>query len=422
MEENKDGYESKNIDNATNDKLSKFESRHHFFIGDLHLALKAVRKRCRANGEGSIRKVGKSFEARVTVGFDNVSGKQMRKAVRAKTRAACKEEMDKLLLQIKKDGPLTCKDRYTIREWLTYWLDNFKRKDCALSTIKNYENVMQNHIFPLIGDMRLEKLKTIQAQQLLDTINTSKSTRMVEMVHNTLNASFAQAVRLGILSNNPITNTVLPRKKTQGKAKALTYTQQEAFILAAENCQHGALLLTCLFAGLRRGEAVALRWEAVDLQNRLLTINSNASTQLNPETNLPSYDINKTKTVTSMRKVPISQQLYNVLNNLEHTSDFVFPSQNGTLLQLDKADDAFKNARDKADLSGFTLHDLRHTFATRCMEAGIPVKVVQVWLGHAKSSTTMDIYMHVNAETFSAEIAKLNTSDHTPALLPRSYK
>ena len=134
-----------------------------------------------------------------------------------------------------------------------------------------------------------------------------------------------------------------------------------------------------LYTVCRRSEALSVNTADIDRKNRLLHIRG-------------------TKTDTSDRVVPLLDKAADLLNKLKPTADgFYFP------FRPDYPTHAFKKL-----CPDHKLHDLRHTFATRCLEAKIPLKVVQKWLGHSKLDTTADIYSHVTADLSAAEADTLN--------------
>lgn len=389
------------------DKIQNFIERHGLYEHAVEPPDK--RNRTRANGEGSIRKrPDGTYEARVTLGFDEKTGKQIRKSFYGKTRAEAKEKMDTAIHALRTGSGMTQSKDITAAEWFDYWLVTYK-KDLALNTIRNYSGIVTKYLLPRIGKTKLSKLNTPILQTILNGIPTERSTRMVEMTASVLRDSLGTAFKLGYLVYNPALNLILPKKKTQHKGRALTLAQEERFVQALADCPLRPLLLTYLYTGLRRGEALALTWADVDFTARTITVNGNASENRNANSKQAEYGVHSTKTESSRRIVPMSEKCCAVLHPLQGDADaFVFPSPEGGLMDINAAGRAFKEIMQSLGMDEFSLHSLRHTFATRCLERGVSPKVVQAWLGHASSDTTMDIYAHVNAESILAEIDKLN--------------
>ena len=102
-------------------------------------------------------------------------------------------------------------------------------------------------------------------------------------------------------------------------------------------------------------------------------------------------------------------------------SELVFPSKNGTFISPRNFLRCFKTICGKTGLKDFNCHTLRHTFATRCFEKGIPVKIVSCWLGHKKVQHTLDIYTHVMPDEEKKAIERLETDTESLVAIPPEY-
>ncbi len=175
-------------------------------------------------------------------------------------------------------------------------------------------------------------------------------------------------------------------------SRALTHDEEQRFVAACREDPHGALYLCCLYQGLRIGEAAALTTEDVDFEARTLT-------------NSKSVDrdgtIGAPKTETSKRIMPLFARTAEILPRQD--SGKLFSFSKGTYQNF------MNKLCKKLQLNGISVHSLRHTFATRCAEAGIAPKVVQKWLGHSTINMTLDVYTHVNDDFEQSEIRKFDT-------------
>lgn len=150
-----------------------------------------------------------------------------------------------------------------------------------------------------------------------------------------------------------------------------------------------------MYCGLRRGELLALTTDDVHLEERYITINKQ----------FQNGKIVPPKTNAGFRKVPILDNLYPYLKDIDLTkSDRLFPIKEHAIMEH------FHNALKASGLygQGFTLHSLRHTFATRCAEKNIASSVTQKWVGHTTADMTQNVYTHVNEDFEREEIAKFN--------------
>jgi integrase len=156
--------------------------------------------------------------------------------------------------------------------------------------------------------------------------------------------------------------------------------QQINFLKLIENNRYKLLYRFYLLSGCRKSEAINLRWSDIDFNNKFIHIQG-------------------TKTLTSDRFIPLFPAIYELLNLLPKVSDKVFNCTENAL------NCNFKRLKIKYSLP-FKLHDLRHTFATRCLENGISLKLIQKWLGHSRLETTSNIYTHVLTAYEREEILK----------------
>ena len=172
----------------------------------------------------------------------------------------------------------------------------------------------------------------------------------------------------------------IKHKRTQGKA--LIPEQQEQFLLAIKDNRLETLYKFYLLTGCRKSEPLYIKWTDIDTKTERIYISG-------------------TKTENAKRFVPIFPQTAELLKRISKESPFVFPYT----LEMIKSN--FKRLQSKHNLA-FRVHDLRHTFATRCMESGISINTVRKWLGHANASTTANIYTHVQTAFELKEVEKFN--------------
>lgn len=170
----------------------------------------------------------------------------------------------------------------------------------------------------------------------------------------------------------------------------------------------------CLYTGLRLGELCALRWSDVDCENSTLSVNR---TVLRVKNTIPNADkktrllINSPKTPSSERVIPLASQLNSYLKSLREQEAAVGNVYvlTGSLDFIEPRNyyERYKRYLDCCGLNGFNFHALRHTFATRCIEAGVDPKVLSEILGHASVRITLDRYVHPSLETKRASMERL---------------
>ena len=124
----------------------------------------------RANGEGSIRKKPSGrWEGRYTQGIDPVTGRAIQKSVSAKTQAECKEKLAKAIRE-NRGIPLNHTGDYTVAEWCRLWFETYSKPNIRYNTAKGYEGIIEHHIIPAIGAIKLKQLTSIHIQRMYNDV------------------------------------------------------------------------------------------------------------------------------------------------------------------------------------------------------------------------------------------------------------
>lgn len=295
-------------------------------------------------------------------------GKQ--RSVYARTYDECLSKLNKSIEQRDKSVVST----YTLIEWLTEFIRTYKLGEVATETYKQMERNIRLHVVPHVDNaLQLAAVKPMDLQKLLSSI---PAIRTRESVHNLLTGAFRQAVAERLIDYNPML-AVKRVKAKRDKGMALTVAEQMEFIQAIRGDKLEYYYLFCLYSGCRRNEALAVRREDIDEQHKTIHIRG-------------------TKTELSDRVIPLFDTISKLLSALPAA---------GKLFDFNSD---YVSKQFKKFCPVHNLHDLRHTFATRALEAGVPIKVVQTWLGHSEISTTADIYSDVSRELSLSEAVKLD--------------
>jgi integrase len=226
----------------------------------------------------------------------------------------------------------------------------------------------------------------------------------VRHVHAVLHRACKDAVRWGRLSRNPVEAADPPRISGNGRSEMKTWSAEQlgAFLTAVHDDRLRALWHTLAMTGMRRGEALGLLWEDVDLENARLSVRRAL---------IPSgrqVVVSEPKTARGRRSIALDSETVEVLKaqaarqlaDQDEWGDgwtdtgLVFTKENGEALHPEDVTRYFRQAVKKAMLPSIRLHDLRHTHATLALRAGIHPKVVSERLGHATVSITLDTYSH----------------------------
>lgn len=266
----------------------------------------------------------------------------------------------------------------------------------------------------------------------------------LDTIHTVLHPTFAMAVRDDVIRKNPTSGVMAEMKQGFGKNKgirhALTVDQQRAFLeYVAKNpiYSHWLPLFTVLFGtGCRIGEVIGLRWEDLDYEKRLISINHSVIYMF-MENRKSEFHVSSPKTEAGIREIPMMEAVYQAFQDeyeaqketgfnitvVDGMSGFIFKNRNGNLLnpsvinraikriyEAYNAEEIIKAKRESRRpllLPHFSCHHIRHTFCTRFCENETNLKVIQSIMGHANIETTMDIY---------AEATELKKQDAIKAL------
>ena len=225
----------------------------------------------------------------------------------------------------------------------------------------------------------------------------SFSSKSIKAHYSVLRLAFKYAFVNGYIENDVSHYVTVPKGSEAVTREALTDEQQEVVKNSLDK-PFGLFAYTIMYTGMRRGEAIALRWENIDFENKIITVSENA---IFP-TNQPI--VKTPKTENGKRKIILLDCLADVLYSLR-SSGFVF---SGDIIRGNSWYTRQWKAYQKATELNVTPHQLRHTYATILFEADIDVKDTQALMGHSDISTTRNIYTHIRKSRMEQTAAKLN--------------
>lgn len=282
-------------------------------------------------------------------------------------------KLNKLLTNTTPSSPAP----YTLYAWLEIWLKGYKPPTLSGGYLRSLQSSIE-HIKAVLTDKPLNEYTAPEIMNALYKIPLSYTR---SQSYSILNDSFFQAVRLGYILSNPMDGTERIRH-TRNKGRALTLEEQRHFLQIIADSPRKALYLFYLLSGCRCSEALALRWSDIDYHARKIHIHG-------------------TKTPQANRFIPLFPQPCAVLDELPRDSVNIFP------YTKDGVKSHFQRLKRKYNLN-FRLHDLRHTFATRCIESGISLFTLSKWLGHTSINTTAGTYAHLLTDFERQEVERFN--------------
>ncbi len=314
-------------------------------------------------------------------------------------------------------GSIAAWENMTVDSWFEYWLNEIKGKNIRTNTRISYEERYKNSIKENIGQMLLSEVKPMHCQNVLNKMVKKYKTSTIGVVRGVMFGFFQSAVENDVISSNPIRRSVrIPSGGETKERRVLSIDEQRRFLDAAKKSPHYNQYAFVLQTGLRVGELMALRWEDIDLKNKIMSINHSMDCGRKDR-----VELGETKSRAGKRKIPLTNEAVFILKEQKRKlsmppksniiqmefADFVFLNERGRLIMKSAYNSSLLTVARRAGIERLSMHTLRHTFATRCIEAGMKPKTLQMILGHSKISMTMDLYVHVTEDEKEKELRNI---------------
>ncbi|RSN59566.1 tyrosine-type recombinase/integrase [Actinomadura sp. WAC 06369] len=367
----------------------------------------------RANGEGTIyqRKDGRWEGAAYVLTTDGTTKRVSRYG---KTR----EEVRKKLVQAQERsgrGLPVANRPWKVGEYLDYWLEEVVRPSKRWNTYKKYEQTVRLYLKPGLGKQSLDRLRVAKVQSFLNQqIKDGHSLAKVHVMRMTLCAALTRAMREELVTVNVAGLTTLPPAPTH-KAKPWTADEARAFLDAARNEPLYPAFVLLMVYGLRRGEVLGLGWDDLDMDEMVMRVRWQLQREDGKLVRTP------VKTNAGDRGLPMLPLIWDAFVELAdrqlyakrragadwEETGLIFTTRNGRPIEPRNLSRVFERICTNAGLRRIRLHDLRHVTATLLKRLGVPARDAQAILGHAKISTTLEIYTDSNMDDHRIGLGKL---------------
>ncbi|MEU8351998.1 site-specific integrase [Streptomyces sp. NPDC048845] len=385
------------------------------------------------NGRSSVYlgKDGK-WHGRVTVGVRD-DGKPDRRHVERKTRAEVTAAVRDLERQrdaksVRKPGRA-----WTVRTWLTHWIENIAPLAVNENTMVGYGVAVRKHLIPGLGAHRLDRLKPEHIEHFYARMQaTGSKPATAHQVHRTFRTALNEAVRRGHLGQNPVRLAKAPRVREE-EIEPYTVEEVRRLLRAADRRRNSARWAVALALGLRQGEALGLKWSDVDLDNGVIMVRRSRrrpryahgcgdtcgrKSGYCPQRRRTNPETADTKSRAGRRAVGLPQQLVDLLRTHQARQEaeraaagdrwteegWLFATETGRGTSPRTDYDDWKELLADANVRDGRLHDARHTAATVLLILGVPERAVMGLMGW--SSTAMAVrYQHM-VDTVRSSIAE----------------
>ena len=340
--------------------------------------------------------------------------------------------------QADKHGTLPLVSEITVDQWFNYWIENIVG-DRAPNTCRNYRERYVHNIQPYIGRMLLTEVKPMHCKMVLNNMEKTYAGGTIRLTYIAMGTMLKSALMNDMISKHPM-NGVLYTKPVRAvdDIHFLTIDEQRKFLATAKRSHNYRQYTLILETGLRTGELIGLTWDAIDFEKRTLTVNKTLEYRHKDK----EWRAGPPKSIKSYRTIPLTTRALEVLKEVYAERDTRKKSdtlaleleyidlRTGQVMTLRMSTLVFINWRtgepaknssydthlyklcDEAGIEHFCMHALRHTYATRAIERGVPPKVLQKLLGHSSIKTTMDRYVHVTDDSMESAIRLFESGEN----------
>lgn len=281
------------------------------------------------------------------------------------------------------------------KEWLKDWLELYVKALTKERTYKKYRQQTEKYILPALGDRDMGELTAVELQKFSASLSENGlAPSSINFIITILRASLKKGVLLGIIDKQYSDAIVRPKIRANTVS---CFTKEEQKIIENYILYRGKPylfgILLALYSGLRIGELLALTWEDVDLHKGVISITKSCYDKWENGHYIKAIDTTKTK--SSERVIPLPRQIMIHMKTLKrHTNKYIVDGKTEWGAQVRSYQRTFERLLQKLNIKHRGFHALRHTFATRALEAGMDIKTLSEILGHQDPSITLRRYAH----------------------------
>lgn len=372
-------------------------------------------------GENIYKRKDGRWEGRYIASYDG-NGKAKYKYLYAKTYAEVKSKLLKAKHEISSASIIEKNnDREKYEFWLYEWLKT-KRLSVKESTYIRYQNIIKNHINPELGKYPINKISTALIENFVsDKLtggrldgNGGLSAKTMSDILVIIKESFKYAQGSGVFTICSFDRIAF--KKSSHEMRVLSVSEQKRLIsVLFDNIDNYKLgVFICLYTGIRIGELCALQWKNISFSEKTLKV-EHTMQRLQCEDPNALYKtriiVTEPKSNAALRTIPLPDFVLETIKPFVGSPNtYILSGECKSVIEPRTMQNRFKGYLDEGKIEDANFHSLRHTFATRCVEAGFDVKTLSEILGHSSVKITLDRYVHSSMELKRNNMEKLSLS------------
>lgn len=287
----------------------------------------------------------------------------------------------------------------SLNAWFIFLCENLLT-DIRTNTLLSYKSKYKTWIGPILGALSMCDIKPYHCTSVLNKMKEAgRKASSIDQLRIVMHIIFDYAVENGIISSNPVTKSVKVKGASSPfvETRFLTRSEQIIFLEEAKKHKHYEVFRFILETGLRYGELTGLQWS--DINGRILSV----SRQAYFLEDCGDFTVGPPKSDKGYRDIYLTDAALEVLNSLPKTSIYVFPPTKRSIYNIQ-----LKRICKICGLEPFSIHKLRHSFATRAIESGMKPKTLQRILGHSDVTITLNYYVHVGDREMALEMERLS--------------
>lgn len=370
----------------------------------------------------TITKRGDAFRIKVSLGYDENKKQIVKSTTFAPPKGTTPKKAQKLAEEYAFEFERHCKgytqlnENMRFSELVDWYFENYAPVELKEGTVYNYKSAYNNHIKPVLGNVRVKDINTPRLTQFVQSLKLQPET--VRKIYVVVQSIFHRGVEQGFIRDTPCRNVILPKNRSKKKKPVLDEEQTRRFmkLIEEKKCDPDIkrIIKVLLYTGMRCGECLALSWDDINFEEMTISIEHNLAdvggkhwlTTPKTESSIRTIGMSQTLADIFREQKKYQEQLIEALGNDFSHPEMVFTSANGNYRDRSSLGTSLKRFLRGTEFDFLTLHSLRHCNATLLLNSGVDLKVVSDHLGHCDIGVTANIYADVLKST-KAKVADL---------------